>query len=176
MDIVHGSTQVTICRTENFTDFEKQGSQWLTASGELAEAAAIKAHHWHDGTRPYADPHFLCVTRRPVNKPIQHTVALLWLHQNRSTASGAITNSGVTNDYKICFNIRTRDSSVSIGTNIWAVRKGIDSRRGQRFLLATASIPALGPTQPTIQRVLGLPPKGMKNAWSNTSNTSYALM
>jgi len=82
---------------------------------------------------------------------------------------------------------RSRDSSVSIVTALWARRPGFDSREEQRFILfATASRPALGLNQPPIQwrpaaLSLGVkwpgredghsPPSSakFKNGWGNTS-------
>jgi hypothetical protein len=51
---------------------------------------------------------------------------------------------------------KSRDSSVGIATRLRAGRSGFDSRRGVRiFLFTTASITALGPTQPPIRCVPG---------------------
>jgi hypothetical protein len=56
------------------------------------------------------------------------------------------------NNYKHFQNVFwNRDSSVGIATRLRAGRSGFDSRQGQEF--ASASRPALGPTQPPIQSV-----------------------
>jgi hypothetical protein len=58
----------------------------------------------------------------------------------------------------VCTPIKSRDSSVGIATRLRAGRSvlGFDSRRGLGiFLFTTASRPALGPTQPPVQWVLG---------------------
>jgi hypothetical protein len=52
--------------------------------------------------------------------------------------------------------LHLRDSSVSIVTKLRIGRPRFDSRKGQKyFLFATASRPALEPTQPPIQWVSG---------------------
>jgi hypothetical protein len=88
----------------------------------------------------------------------------------------------------------SRDSSVSIVTRLRAGQPGFDSWQEQGcFLLATASRPALGTTQPPIQWIqralsLGvnqsgreadhLPPSSaeVKNPRSYTSNPPYVFM
>jgi hypothetical protein len=80
-------------------------------------------------------------------------------------------------------------SSVSIVTRLRDRRPWFDFRQGlQVFLLATASLPALGPTQPPIQSVPWIkrpgreadhspPPSAeVKNAWSYTSTPPYIFM
>jgi hypothetical protein len=86
------------------------------------------------------------------------------------------------------------DRSVDVVIRLRAGRTGFDSRRGlQIFLLATASIPALAPTQPPVQWVSGVLSKEVKqpgreadhsptssaevkNAWSCTSTSQYVFM
>jgi hypothetical protein len=91
---------------------------------------------------------------------------------------------------------KDRDSSVGIATRLrtgLSEQSGFDSRRGLWiFLFATASRPALGPTQPPIQWVSGIlspgvkrprretdhsPPSSaeVKNTWIFTSTPPYAF-
>jgi hypothetical protein len=88
----------------------------------------------------------------------------------------------------------SRHSPVSTMTRLRAGRSGFDPRQRQGFsLLATASSPALGPTQPPIQWVsaalfLGVKRLGheadrsppcsteVKNAWGYTSTPPYVFM
>jgi hypothetical protein len=64
----------------------------------------------------------------------------------------------------ICDGCVYLNNSVNIVTRLRAGQPGFDSRQGQDiFLLATASGPTLGPTQPPIERVsavLSPPPPG----------------
>jgi hypothetical protein len=68
---------------------------------------------------------------------------------------------------------------LSVVTKIRAGRLGFYCRQGQGFfLLATASRPALGPTQSPIQwlRCVKKPGREFKNAWSYTSIPPYVFM
>jgi hypothetical protein len=56
--------------------------------------------------------------------------------------------------------LRNKDSSVGIATGYVLEARGFDSRQGQHFLFSTASRPALGHTQPTIQLVPALKQPG----------------
>jgi len=91
--------------------------------------------------------------------------------------------------------VQNWSGAVSIETNLRAGRPGFSSRQGQswNFFFSTASRPALRPTQPPIQRVLGTLTPGVKrsgrdvnyshpssaevkNAWSCTSSPQYVFM
>jgi hypothetical protein len=93
----------------------------------------------------------------------------------------------------IYYSYRSRDSSFGITTRPQAARSGFDSRQGLGiFLFATASRPAVRPTQPPIQWVPGVTSTRVKwlgheaehsapssaevkNAWSYTSTPPIRL-
>jgi hypothetical protein len=58
--------------------------------------------------------------------------------------------------------VRSRDSAVSIATGYGLDDRGSIPSKGKIFLFSTASRPALGPTQPSIQYVLGALSPGVK--------------
>jgi hypothetical protein len=91
--------------------------------------------------------------------------------------------------------VYSQGCSVSIVTRLRAGRPGFDSRQGMErlFLFATASIPAMRPSQPPIEWVPGAFYPGVKrpwceadhslsystkfkNAWSYTSSPKYVSM
>jgi len=82
--------------------------------------------------------------------------------------------------------MRSWSEVVSIVSGLRAGRPVFDSRHGQKLLLfATASRPALGFTQPSIQWIPGFLSPGIKrpgresevrNAWNYTSTPPYIFM
>jgi hypothetical protein len=75
---------------------------------------------------------------------------------------------------KICMVTRSSGSPVNIGTGLQAVWLGFNSCQGQWwdfFLLTTTSELAMGPNQPPIQRIPGVPSTGLKRPWCEADHS-----